>query len=112
MELKLNVYKQGQIEKTYVAETYDLMFGTLEDIINIIDLDALKSTDNGEFISAVAKIIVKGFDQFKPLLKDIFPGLTDDELRRVKVSEIVPVVLNVIQYTFTEMMPGGTRKNK
>lgn len=112
MELKLNVYKGKQIEKTYTAETYDLMFGTLEDIINIIDLDAFNNTDNAEFVGAVAKIIVKGFDQFKPLLKDIFPGLTDDELRRVKVSEIVPVVLDVIKYTFTEMMPGTNGKNK
>lgn len=112
MELKLNVYKNREIEKTYVAETYDLMFGTLEDIINLIDLDSFKSTDNAEFISAVAKIIVKGFDQFKPLLKDIFPGLTDEELRRVRVADIVPVVLEVIKYAFTEMIPGSNGKNR
>lgn len=113
MELKLNIYKGREIEKTYTAETYDLMFGTLEDIVNLIDLDTLNSKDSVDFVGAVAKIIVKGFDQFKPLFKDIFPGLTDEELRRVRVADLVPVVVDVVKYSFTEMFKGSTgAKNK
>lgn len=112
MEMKLNVYNGREIEKTYVAETYDILFGTLEDIINIIDIEALSNREESvDFIAAVAKIVVKGFDQFKPLLKDIFPGLTDEELRRVKVSEIVPVVINVVKYAFSQSF-GGNTKNR
>lgn len=112
MEMKLNVYKGREIEKTYTAETYDLMFGTLEDIISIIDLDALNNKEeSAEFVGAVAKVVVKGFDQFKPLLKDIFSGLTDEELRRVKVSEIVPVVINVVKYAFSQSF-GVSGKNR
>ena len=31
MDLKLNIYDKKEITKTYTAETYDLMFGTVED---------------------------------------------------------------------------------
>lgn len=103
MEMKLNIYRNREIEKTYTAETYDLMFGTVEDIINLIDLDALSNKENsGDFIAAVSNIVVKGFEHFKPLLKDIFVGLTDEELRRVKISEIIPVIMNVIKFTFAQ----------
>ena len=33
MELKLNIYNKKNIEKTYSTDTYDLMFGTVEDFI-------------------------------------------------------------------------------
>ena len=39
MELKLNIYNKKEIVKTYTAETYDLMFGTVEDLIDLINLD-------------------------------------------------------------------------
>ena len=39
MDLKLNIYEKRKIVKTYTAETYDLMFGTVEDLLNIIDID-------------------------------------------------------------------------
>lgn len=110
MDMKLNVYHNGQVEKTYTAETYDLMLGTVEDIVAIIDLDAFTSDKNTDFIAAVGKLIVKGFNQFKPLLKDIFPGLTDDELRRVKTSEVVPVIMNVIKFTVQESFVFGKNK--
>lgn len=115
MEMKLNVYENKMVVKTYTAETYDLMFGTVEDIINLIDLDVFKDgIDSREFTTAVLVLIVKGFDLFKPLLKDIFDGLTDDELRKVKVAEIVPVVINVIKYAFSQMAidVGAAGKNK
>lgn len=104
MEMKLNVYENKKVVKTFVAETYDLMFGTVEDIINLIDLDVFKGgISDKEFTTAVLVIIVKGFDLFKPLLKDIFDGLTDDDLRKVKIAEIVPVVINIVQYAFAQM---------
>lgn len=112
--LKLNVYEHKKIAKTYTAETYDLLFGTVEDIINLIDVNIFKDgIDQKEFTNAVLILIVKGFDLFKPLLKDIFDGLTDDELRNVKVAEIVPVIVDVIKYAFSQMsIDGGTGKNK
>ena len=30
--MKLNIYEGGNVSKTYETDTYDLMFGTVEDI--------------------------------------------------------------------------------
>ena len=113
MELKLNIYEGRKVVKTYTADTYDIMFGTLEDIIGAVDVEKLQgSAGDAEFIAAVAKIITKGFNVFKPLLKDIFNGLTDAELRNTRVKDVVPVVMGVLQYAFSEMMDmGGNSKN-
>lgn len=88
----LNVYKKDnkkEIEKTYKAESYDLMLGTVEEFMQIIDIDKL--SDNTE----VAKMVVKCYGILKPLLKDVFEGITDDELDRVMVKELVPVIMNI-----------------
>lgn len=110
MELKLNIYKKKEIEKTYTAETYDLMFGTVEDLINIIDLDKLEKGTDAEIIKLVGNVVMKGMDIIKPLLKDIFEGLTDEELRNTKVSEIAKVLVEVVKFSITQMNQGVNGK--
>ena len=48
--MKLNVYKsQTEIEKTFEADAYDLMYGTVEDILGILDvLDETKDTGEAQ----------------------------------------------------------------
>lgn len=90
--ISLNIYKaenKKEVEKTYTAESYDLMFGTVEEFMRVIDLD--KIVDNAE----VAKMVVKGFSQIKPLLHDVFPEITDEELQRTKVSDLVQTILQI-----------------
>lgn len=91
--MKLNIYKKdnkNEIEKTYSAESYDLMLGTVEEIMQIIDFD--KMNDN----VAIATMVVKCYAQLKPFLKDVFPGVTDEELTRVKVKELIPTFKDII----------------
>lgn len=89
-ELKLNIYNdKKEVEKTLTTSEYDLMLGTCEDIMDIIDID--KINDNG----ALAIMIIKGYKQIKPLLKDIFADMTDEDLRGIKVKELVPLFFNV-----------------
>lgn len=98
MELKLNIYnKNGEIAKTYTASEFDLMWGTIEDLVNCIDID--KIDDN----AAVGKMILNVLPQLKPLLKQIFPGLTDSEMRNTKVKELVPIFMNAFKYAFLEI---------
>lgn len=104
MELKLNIYKnQREIDKTYTADTYDLMWGTVDDVLSLFDLESLD--ENVEVIKAV----VKSINAFKPLLKDIFYGLTDEELRRTKAKEIVPIIVAVAREAYEQM--GAETKN-
>lgn len=92
--LTLNIYSatdKNVVEKTYTTESYDLMFGTVEDLIQLIDLD--KMTDN----KAITAMVVSGFGKLKPFIKDIFSGVTDDELKRVKVKELIPTFVQVFK---------------
>lgn len=111
MDLKLNIYEKKKIAKTYTAETYDLMFGTVEDLLNVIDIDNIQSDNKAELLKAIAKVIANSLDIVKPLLKDIFDGLTDDELRQTKMSEIIEVLTNIVTYSINQITKGNNGKN-
>lgn len=113
-KLKLNVYDGKKIEKTYEAEEVNLMTGTCEDIINMIDVDKLTSgkLDNQALGIEVVKVVAKSFSKFKPFLQDVFPGLTDDEYRRTSIKEVANAVIKIVQYTVGELFDiGGNSKN-
>lgn len=104
MELKLNIYKsQSEIEKTYTAQDYDVMYGTVEDLLDLLDLEALTGSDNDGIIRAVSRLIRSRADVINPLLKDIFHGLTDDELRRTKTKEIVGVIVGLAGFSIDQV---------
>lgn len=88
ISLKVRANKEAE-EKIYEADGYDLLMGTVEDFIDIIDLD--KINDNVE----VAKMVVKGIDQIRPLIKDVFPELTDEEFRRVSVNDLIQTIIEI-----------------
>ena len=101
--MKLNIYENEKIIKTYTAETYDLMYGTVTDIINAVKLDDLKTGSNDELLKLVINLVLTSLDTVNYLLKDIFDGLTDEELKKTKVIEIAQVLVDVITYTFNQM---------
>ena len=111
MDLKLNIYEKKKIVKTYTAETYDLMFGTVEDLIDLIDLDQLKNVTDAEIIKLVGKVIINGMGIIKPLLKDIFEGLTDEELKKTKVSEISTALVEIVKFSISQITKGTNGKN-
>lgn len=91
MLLKLNIYskeEKGKIEKTYTAEGYDLMLGTIDDLVAVIDLDKIDDE------KAIAGMFIKGYKQIKPLLHDVF-GATEEELNRTKVSDLLPLIVDI-----------------
>jgi hypothetical protein len=111
MDLKLNIYEKKKVVKTYTAETYDLMFGTVEDLIDLIDLDQLKNGTDAEIIKLVGKVIINGMGIIKPLLKDIFEGLTDEELKKTKVSEISTALVEIVKFSISQITKGTNGKN-
>lgn len=111
MDLNLNIYEKKKIVKTYTAETYDLMFGTVEDLIDLIDLDQLKNGTDAEIIKLVGKVIINGMGIIKPLLKDIFEGLTDEELKKTKVSEISTALVEIVKFSISQITKGTNGKN-
>lgn len=109
MELELNVYKGREIEKTYRTDTYDLMFGTVEDIVGLLDDINLDMSTNEDY-EKLFRIVTGSMDTLKPFLKDIFEGLTDEEMRRTRVKEIIPVLIEVFKYSLSEI--GGLNTGK
>ena len=111
MELKLNIYEKKKVIKTYTAETYDLMFGTVEDLVDLINLDKLETGTDAEIIRLVGNVVIKGMDIIKPLLKEMFEGLTDDELKNAKVSEIATALVEVVKFSVLQIKQGSNGKN-
>lgn len=111
MDLKLNIYEKRKVIKTYTAETYDLMFGTVEDLLDVIDIDNIQADNRTELLKAVAKVLAHSMDIVKPLLKDVFDGLTDEELRNTKISEIVDALSNIVTYSINQITKGNNGKN-
>lgn len=109
--MKLNVYEKKQVVKTYETDAYDLMFGTVEDVANAVKLDDLKTGSDVEIIKMVGNLLLTSMDTVKELMKDIFDGLTDDELKHVKVSDIAQVLVEVVMFTVTQLNIGVDRKN-
>lgn len=106
MELKLNVYKTPkEVEKTYYCETFDIMFGTVEDLISVIDLDKLDDK------TELAKLVLKAIPLLKPFLKEIFEGLTDEELRHTKIKELIPLFVQIFAFAIGELNGMSTGKN-
>jgi hypothetical protein len=102
--MKLNIYKnQKEIEKTYEVDEYDIMYGTVEDVFEILDGMENMKTD-GEIL----KLIQQNRKKLNKLLQDIFEGLTDEELRHIKIKELVPLFLDLFKYVKNSF---GTEKN-
>lgn len=116
--MKLNIYGKvdgkREVVKTYEAETYDLMYGTVEDFLQLVDVQNIQmvmtETVGENQVIGVAEIVTNCFGQIAPLLMDIFDGLTSEELRNAKVSEIIDVVKECISYSVKTAFK-GTSKN-
>ena len=111
--MKLNIYDHKEVIKTYEANEYELMFGTVEDMIDAAKLDKIESGTDAEIVMAATNLVTTSMDTVKDLLKDVFDGLTDDEIRRTRVSEIVNVIVDVIRYAISQIsLFGGGKKGK
>jgi hypothetical protein len=111
--MKLNIYDHKEVIKTYEANEYELMFGTVEDMIDAAKLDKIESGTDAEIVMAATNLVTTSMDTVKDLLKDVFDGLTDDEIRNTRVSEIVNVIVDVIRYAISQIsLFGGGKKGK
>lgn len=94
--MKLNVYKnQKEIEKTFEVDNYDIMYGTIEDIFDILD-----GVDDTADVNQMLDVIKTNKHKLNDLLLDIFgsEGMTAEDLRKVKVKELVPVFIELFTY--------------
>ena len=51
MEIKLNIYNGNEVVKVYIAETIDFSFGVIEDILDALDLENMKTGSKTQSLS-------------------------------------------------------------
>lgn len=120
MELKLDIYTTRlcrKVERTATAQDFELSTGVCEDVLDIINIDmfegGLASLSNESATELVIGIIKNGYPFFMDLIKEIFE-ISDSEAKRIKVTDIAKVVLDIIKYSFSQLagaFGGGTAKN-
>lgn len=108
--MKLNIYKGKKVIKTYETSEYDLPFGIVEDVTSVVDIDGIQSMTDTEILKMVGKAAVKSMDSIKELLHDMFPEITDEEIRATTIPEIAGVIIDVVKYTITLLGRGLTEK--
>lgn len=111
--MKLNIYEKRRIVKTYEASAYEIMFGTVEDIIDAAKLDKIETGTDAEIVMAATNLVTNSMDTVKDLLKDVFDGLTDDEIRHARVSDVINVIVDIIMYAISQItLFGGGKTGK
>ena len=110
MELTLNIYEKGKVKKTYKAESYFLSTGVCEDVLeitennNLIEMFLNNDFDNQLKTGVeVMRTISKLNPKLKPIMKEVFVGVTDEELRQTDVKEYVSCLKNIILYVVEEL---------
>ena len=117
--MKLNIYGKvdgkKQIVKTYETTEYDLMFGTIEDLLETVDIGSIGEEITDEAIlKIVAGLMINSAGTVKAFLMDMFEGITEDEIKNTTVKEVARVFVDVIIYTITQMTNSfawGAEKN-
>lgn len=105
MELKLPIYEGAQIVKTYTTDTINFSFGVVEDVLNALNFDEMKTGDNKE----LAIMILKCSKQLKPFLMDLFEGVTADEVRKTKIQDLIIVFKGLYEYATGEIMNASSK---
>lgn len=98
MDLTLNIYdKTGKnIVRISKADTYDLMFGT---VMSLMELVKIEDSDNQ---LELLKTIVNAWNEITDVLSEVFPDITADEWKYVKVKELMPVILDIAKSAVSE----------
>lgn len=103
MELKLRTKK-----KTYTAQTFDLTFGVVDDTIMALSPETVDFNDK----MALGRAILGAWKQVEPILLELFEGVSHDELRTVKISNVAEIAQGIYAHLTDELADfGDSEKN-
>jgi len=107
MDIKLNVYQDRlcrKLDRTLVAQEFDLSTAICEDVIQIINPDnfaGLSALSKESQVEVITDLIKEGYPFFMELIKEIFE-LTDDS-GYYKVSDIGGVIVQIYYFAMTQL---------
>lgn len=124
-QITLNIYrrnpetKRRELARVATAETVFIPFGPVQDILEAIDIDTVVGVMNGQevedknaVVQAVAPAIVGAMKEITPILMDVFPDVTEEEIRMCDTAEICRVVLAVLTMAVKTMFSNTGAKKK
>ena len=108
--------KKDDIEKTCTAKDFELSLGICEDVLNMINIDmfeggltTLSTESQNELFTTLVK---NGLPFFREMIQELF-DLTDEEVKKTKLSDIVKVVIDIVKYSFSQLASSlGGKKEK
>lgn len=100
MNLTLNIYdeKGTEVVKTAKSNTFDLMFGT---IVKLMDLLKIENVENN---LEILKMIYGAWNEIKEVLSTVFPDVSEDDWKHVKVKELIPIIIEIGKFAITEAL--------
>lgn len=100
MNLKLNIYDEAgkEVVKTVSSSTFDLMFGT---IVKLMDLLKIENIENN---LEILKVVYGAWNEIKEILSTVFPGVSEDEWKHVKVKELIPIIIEIGKFSISEAL--------
>lgn len=105
--ITLHVYDETgkQVVKMYEAQPYDLGFGTVRALMEILKIEDM--TDQAQLL----RMLAKAWDEIINVLTGVFPECTDEEWDRVKTKEVLQVIIAIAKYTISDIFIIPTEKN-
>lgn len=103
--IRLNIYEEGKVRKTYETEKGRILYGTIEDLAGAIDPDKITEGKDGRL--ELGKSVLKVIPLVRPMLKEIFPGITDEEIRKTDLKEMISVITELIKYETDQLLSIG-----
>lgn len=105
-EIKLTVKnKKGEVVKEVTAHTFSIYYGTIDKLMSLLDLD--DATTSFEIL----KKVTTAWGEVTEILGEMFPDMEPSDWDYIKINDLVPVVLQVVRYTLTELMEIPSEKN-
>lgn len=99
MEIKLNVYdEKNNIVKTSTAEVIELKFGPIRKLMKLLNVDDINDT------AQLLKAVYGAWDELTKILNKCFPDMTDEDWDNVKLQELIPALVAILKYSFSEML--------
>ena len=90
--------RDGEVVKEVKAQTFDLRFSTIDNLMLLLDIS--EETTSFELLKKVSK----AWKEITLILDDIFPEMEKEDWTLVKLNDLVPIVLQIVKYTFSEIM--------
>lgn len=106
MELKITVYDDDDnVIKEAKANTVDLRFGQVSAIMELLNVE--DATDSADLM----RTVYGAWKQLTKILSKVFPDVQGDDWDGVRVSELLPVLVQILKASFAEMMTIPKSKN-